>query len=274
MPDLTDLAVHDWLGLVLIVFALGVKHGMDPDHLATIDGLTRFNAQARPRLARWSGFLFSLGHGLVVTAVAGLAAVILTDRSPPAWLEHLGAWVSILFLLALGSANLAAVFRTPRNQIVRPSGLKGRWLGRFAETSHPMAIASIGAAFALSFDTWSQAALFSMSAAHLAGWGFSVVLGLIFMLGMMVTDGLNGVWVARLLRQADRRALIASRVMSLVIALLSISVALLGLTRYFLPRVAAATADAGLLLGLGVVVLLLTSFAVAMRMSGRPGVAQ
>ena len=41
---------HDWLGLVLIVFILGLKHGMDPDHIATIDGLNRFNAQKRPQV--------------------------------------------------------------------------------------------------------------------------------------------------------------------------------------------------------------------------------
>ena len=33
-------------------FLLGLKHGLDPDHLAAIDGLTRFNAARRPRLAR------------------------------------------------------------------------------------------------------------------------------------------------------------------------------------------------------------------------------
>lgn len=273
MRDVTEMVLQDWPGLVLIVFMLGIKHGMDPDHLATIDGLARFNAQNRPRLARWSGCLFSLGHGLVVSMVAGLAAVIMTDWSPPAWLEHLGAWISILFLLALGAANLAAVFRTPGNQVVRPLGLKGRWLGRLAATSHPMVIASIGAAFALSIDTWSQAALFSLTAMPLGGWVFSVVLGLVFMAGMMAADGLNGAWVAGLLRQADRRALIASRVMSLTIGLLSVSIAALGLARYLLPEVAAAAESAGLLPGLGVAALLLASFAIAMRISGRPGVA-
>ncbi len=125
---MTEMALQDWLGLVLIVFVLGVKHGMDPDHLATIDSLTRFNSQHRPRLARWSGFLFSMGHGLVVTAVAAAAAMIMTDWSPPVWLEHFGAWVSIAFLLALGCVNLAAVFRTPGNEVVRPVGFKGKWL--------------------------------------------------------------------------------------------------------------------------------------------------
>ena len=60
----------DNFALVLLVFVLGVKHGFDADHLATIDGLTRFNARANPRWARFCGTLFSLGHGAVVIAIA------------------------------------------------------------------------------------------------------------------------------------------------------------------------------------------------------------
>ena len=59
----------DGLALVLLVFVFGVKHGFDADHLATIDGLTRFNARANPRWARFCGTLFSLGHGAVVVAM-------------------------------------------------------------------------------------------------------------------------------------------------------------------------------------------------------------
>src|SRR5258706_15226717 len=59
-----------WLALIAVVFLLGLKHGLDPDHLAAIDGLTRFNASRRPLLSRWSGLLFSAGHGVVVTAAA------------------------------------------------------------------------------------------------------------------------------------------------------------------------------------------------------------
>ena len=81
-------AVQDAWMLILIGFALGAKHGIDPDHLATIDGLARVNTERHPRLARWSGFLFSLGHGLVVTLVAALAAALPGKVSVPAWLEH------------------------------------------------------------------------------------------------------------------------------------------------------------------------------------------
>ena len=60
-----------------------MRHGLDADHLATIDGLTRHNARANPASARFCGALFSLGHGLVACAVAiALAAqtpVVLAD---------------------------------------------------------------------------------------------------------------------------------------------------------------------------------------------------
>jgi high-affinity nickel-transport protein len=258
---------QDWPGLLLVVFILGLKHGMDPDHLATIDGLTRFNALKRPRLSRWSGCLFSFGHGAVIMLVAGGVAVMATEWSAPAWLEHFGTWVSILFLLALGGANLQAVLRTPQHQLARTVALKGRLLGRLTETSHPVLIASVGAAFALSFDTLGQTALFSLSASRLSGWLFAVFLGLVFMLGMMVTDGANGLWVARLLRQADQRALIASRVLGLSIASLSLSLAALGIARTISPGIAALAEANGMALGLGVVAILAASFALGTRLA-------
>jgi len=48
-------------GLIGLVFALGLRHGFDPDHLVAIDGLTRSSARVRPGMSRWSGLFFSLG---------------------------------------------------------------------------------------------------------------------------------------------------------------------------------------------------------------------
>src|SRR5215210_6439027 len=103
---------HHWLSLVAVVFLLGLKHGLDPDHLAAIDGLARFNAGRKPLLARWSGLLFSAGHGVVVTAVAIAVATVATEWKAPEWLEQAGVWISIGFLALLGAANLLAVLRT------------------------------------------------------------------------------------------------------------------------------------------------------------------
>src|SRR5882672_9190915 len=250
---MTSPLPHDLAGLVLMVFLLGLRHGVDPDHLAAVDGLARHNSRDQPRVARWSGCLFSLGHGAVVTLVAGIVAATLHDAPAPQWLERLGAWISIVFLLALGIVNVVAVLRTPADRVVRPAGFKGRWLGRIAETGHPAVIAMIGAAFALSFDTLSQAALFSLTAVHLAGWPFSVALGLVFTLGMTATDGLNGAWVAR--------------VMGLAIASLGIGIAGLGVARLLSERAAALLAGAELAMGFGVAIIAVASFAVAMRLA-------
>src|SRR5258705_7445061 len=99
---MTSPLPHDLAGLVLMVFLLGLRHGMDPDHLATVDGLARHNARDRPRIARWSGCFFSLGHGAIVTLVAAFVAATLHDAAAPQWLERLGARVSLGVLLALG----------------------------------------------------------------------------------------------------------------------------------------------------------------------------
>lgn len=261
---------HDWLALLALVFALGLKHGFDPDHLATIDGLTRFNAaNNKPRLSRWSGLLFSLGHGAVVMAVAVAIGVVAQRWEIPAWVEDLGAWISILFLLALGTVNLIAVFKTAPDEIVKMIGLKGRWLKNLSQASHPVLIACVGALFALSFDTLSQTALFSLTASSMAGWMFSVTLGMVFMLGMIATDGINGLWISRLLRRADQRALIASRVMGLAVGSLSVLVGLFGIARYFVPAVATRSEGHELIMGLAVIVTVASSFYLALRLARR-----
>jgi len=78
---------HDMFALLALAFVFGVKHGLDPDHLATIDGLARFNASRKPWLAQWAGVLFSIGHGLVVTAVAGFITIMPGQISVPGWLD-------------------------------------------------------------------------------------------------------------------------------------------------------------------------------------------
>jgi nickel/cobalt transporter (NiCoT) family protein len=270
---MTEALPTHWLSLVAVVFLLGLKHGLDPDHLAAIDGLARFNAGRKPRLSRWSGLLFSAGHGVVVTAVAIVVATVATEWQAPEWLEHTGVWISIAFLLLLGIANLLAVLRTPRDQVVRTVGLKGRFFSRLTQAEHPVLIAAVGAAFALSFDTISQAVLFSVTGSHLAGWIFAGTLGLVFTAGMMATDALNGLWVSHLVRSADARAAAASRVMSVAIALLSLAIAGLAAARYLVPGVESHLDGWGVALSVMVIAVVATAYSVAMRISARPAAA-
>ena len=265
---------NDCMALAALVFFLGLKHGMDPDHLATIDGMARFNAVRRPQLSRWSGLLFSLGHGAVVTLVAVAAVTVAREWQAPLWLELTGAGISILFLFLLAAVNLAALFRTRPGEVVGTVGLKSRLLGSVVETSHPAVIAAVGAAFALSFDTISQAMLFSIAGSSVAGGLFAVLLGLVFTAGMVATDALNGYAMSKLFHRADRRAAAASRIMSVAVASLSLAVAGLGLAKLHWPAADEMLEGLGVTLGIAVVLAMVVAFALAMRATVRPARAE
>ena len=126
-----------WAALCALAFVLGAKHGFDADHLATIDGLTRYNARTNPRLARLCGALFSLGHGAIVLLVALAAGALASRWQAPGWLELTGVSISILFLFGLAFLNLHAVLTTHPHEVVRPAGLKGRLLGRIFTVQSP-----------------------------------------------------------------------------------------------------------------------------------------
>ena len=261
----------DFLAVLALVFLWGARHGFDADHLATIDGLTRYNALRRPGFARHCGVLFSLGHGAVVVVVAVAVSVLAGGWQVPGWLAHLGVWISIVFLIALAFLNLRAVLTTPRHELVSPAGIRARLLGRFQKSGSPLVVAGVGALFALSFDTLSQAALFALTAQQFGGWGHGLALGLAFLLGMLICDGLNGLWIARLLRQADRRAAIASRVMGVAIAAIALLVAGLGLAKYLSPAIDAWAEGRELLTGAGVMLAILASFLLSLRLTLRLG---
>lgn len=264
MDTLPDSAA----ALASLVFLLGMKHGLDADHLATIDGLTRHNALVRPRLARWCGALFSAGHGLVVVAIALAVGTALASAGVPGWFDGLGAFISIAFLVFLGVLNLHSVFASAPHEVVRPIGLRGRLFAGLQTSTSPVAVAAIGALFALSFDTLSQAALFAAAGAHFGGAVTSLGLGLVFTAGMMVTDGANGLWISRLLRRADRRARVASRVMGLSVGFLSIGVAAWGVARYASPAMAEWGDGQGVAIGLACVVVVALSYGFATRLAG------
>lgn len=263
----------DWLSLLILTFVLGMKHGFDADHLATIDGLTRYNARARPKVARYCGMLFSVGHGAVVMAIALGVSAVAGQWDVPAWFGTLGAIISIAFLVVLGSLNLAAVLRAGPDEMVQPVGLKGRLLGSLRHASHPALVALVGALFALSFDTLSQAAFFALTATQFGGWQHALVLALLFMLGMLLTDGINGLWIARLIARADQAALIASRVMGLVVSGISLLVAAFGAARLLSPAIDAWGDGKELIFGFALVAIIAASFVAAVRLTRRPALA-
>jgi len=263
---MTETLPDNLFGLCLLVFSLGLKHGFDADHLATIDGLARWNMPDRPRLARQCGVWFSLGHSAVVIAIAVVISTLAGYWQPPAWLELCGAWISIAFLAGLGLVNLQALLSAPAGQVVAPMGLKGRFLGRLAAASGPGGIALVGALFALSFDTVSLASLFAVAAAQFGGWQHALLLGVLFTLGMLVADGVHGLWIARVLHRSGQTAVLASRIMGWVVAGASFMVAGFGILKLSSPRVDAWSEGKELVFGVALVAVLAGSFVLAMVM--------
>ncbi len=236
----------EWSALLALVFALGLRHGIDADHIATIDALTRLASGHGRRLAHWSGALFALGHGAAVLALVGVVALA-SHRSaqPPGWLAPLGAWISITLLFVLGLANLRAALGAAAGQVVALRGLRGRLFEHLLGSGHPAAAAGIGVLFAASFDTVGLTVMFALSGTAAGGPAPALLLGAVFAAGMLVTDAANGWWLARLLTRAGDSAARASRLTAAAVGVVSLAVAALGAARWASPA-ADAWAEASL----------------------------
>src|SRR3954471_11336560 len=104
------LVIVESAASAMLAFVLGARHGLDADHLAAIDGLTRWNTSAGRRSAPLCGVLFSMGHAGVIIATALALAVVAGQFTPPAWLAPSGTAISAVTLIALGSLNLRSAF--------------------------------------------------------------------------------------------------------------------------------------------------------------------
>ena len=263
-------APTEWTALLALVFLLGLRHGLDADHLAAIDGLTRYNAQRRRPFAGGCGLLFSLGHGFIVIAIALAVALARRSFPVPVWLELTGAWISIGLLALIGTVNLRAVLLAGPHEIVTPVPVKGRLLRRAMHAGHPLTVALVGALYALSFDTVSQSVLFAVAGTQFGGPGSSLLLGFLFTLGMAIADGLNGLWISRLITRSDRLGVLASRVMGVGIAATSLLAAAYGISKLALADLGRWSGGHEWIVGGGVIALILLSYALARRRTLQP----
>lgn len=144
-------------------------------------------------------------------------------------------------------------------------GFRGKLLGSCARAASPGLVALVGALFAISFDTLSQAALFSMTASRFGGWENALLMGGLFMLGMLFTDGVNGFWIFRLLNRTDGMTLAASRTMGFAVSGLSLLVAALGAAKLSSPLFERWSEGKEMIFGLAVIGIVLSAFAFASR---------
>jgi high-affinity nickel-transport protein len=177
--------------VAVIAFALGMRHGTDPDHLAAIDGLTRI----RPRAT--NGIFFALGHGLIVILLAVGLGHLLAGR-----FAFVGAWSLIL----IGTVNL--------RRLVRGSNQP-------ATHKHYVVVQPflLGMLLAAGFETASQ-----LSALVLAGQNNAFYVGAAFASGMVLVDGIDGFLAASTVRLASlgqAKAKVASRILGVIVVIFS-----------------------------------------------------
>jgi high-affinity nickel-transport protein len=178
--------------LLALAFALGMRHGLDPDHLAVIDGLSYIYP------SRLNGILFAVGHGVLVTLLAvgvgSISARVIEPYAP---------W----FLIIMGIVNLW--------RLCRPIAHKHRRLSRFPTTSPLL----LGIIFGAGFETASQLSAFAL-VADINPW----ILGATFSGAMILVDGADGYLAAQAQRNSvvgNLRAVRASRILGVLISTFS-----------------------------------------------------
>jgi high-affinity nickel-transport protein len=226
------------ISLMMLVFILGLRHGLDADHLACIDGLTRFNWRQRSITARWVGTLFSFGHGLVVATVGVTLAMISKQFKFPDYFDTISTWISVISLFIIGSLNIYNLLRAKSvDKEFEIQSIKGRFIPKIArETTNPFMIVLIGAVFALAADTVSQTSVWALAAGHAVGY-LPVLLGLIFMVGMMLTDTIDCLVTYRMISQSSKIGQSASKIMGWVIVVLAYGVSFYEALDYFFPQI-------------------------------------
>lgn len=175
----------------IVAFALGMRHGTDPDHLAAIDGLTRI----RPRST--NGVFFAVGHGLVVLLLAVGIGHVIAGR-----FSFVGPWTLIL----LGAINL---WRLVRGSPPAPAAKRPIVAQPFL----------LGMLLAAGFETSSQ-----LAALILAGQHNSWLTGAAFAGGMILVDGLDGLLAAstqQLAAVGQENAKAASRLLGVLVVVFS-----------------------------------------------------
>ncbi|MGE6719848.1 sodium:proton antiporter [Peribacillus frigoritolerans] len=224
------------LSLIFFVFVLGLRHGLDADHLAFIDGQTRFNWRMGSPVARWVGTLFAFGHGGVVAIIAVILGMVMNDFTFPDYFNQFASWVSITSLFLIGTMNIYNLLRTKaNNDEFQLSGIKGKFISKIAKgTTNPFLIILVGALFALAAETVSQTAIWSLAAGN-SGEYMPLILGLVFMLGIMITDTIDSLVVYRMINQTNKLGQSASRVMGWVIVVLAYGVSFYQAFTFFNP---------------------------------------
>jgi high-affinity nickel-transport protein len=207
-----------FIGLGILAYTLGLRHGVDADHICAIDNTTRKLIQQGKR-PYTVGTWFSLGHSTVVMAMlVGLVVaarfVLSTYPTFASVGAVLGTAISGGFLYLIALINLLIfwevylIFRQLRAGTLDNAKLEAQlnnrgfmnryfnWLFKFV--NEPWQIYPVGVLFGLGFDTATEVTLIAITVTvGTAAVGFPLwmvlVLPFLFTCGMVLTDTSDGI---------------------------------------------------------------------------------
>lgn len=202
------------LGLTLIAFTLGLRHGFDADHIVAIDNITRkLTAEGRPSLN--TGLYFALGHSTIVFVMTlliifGAIAFKTTFADMQSIGAIIGTLVSVTFLWFTGAMNLHTLKLVRNDQHThshQASGVMFKLFGRlFAKIDSPRKMYFVGFVFGLGFDTATEIALLGIAATSMiqgiSPW-YVLLLPIAFASGMVITDSIDAAIMTSMCRWAS-----------------------------------------------------------------------
>ena len=204
------------------MIVLGLRHGLDIDHISAIDSLVRLHNAARH--SRWVGTGFSAGHMLSV-----LVEMIFVIYAVGSFLktDSFSVLTGLLGASALAVIGLVNIYSMRKWGRTGPAILAGKMLRRTGRLGSYGSTLITGIVFGLGFDTATQISAISISAVTSATEGIQIALTMVgfFGLGMILMDTLNGV----ILRSAFWKIFDTKgfRCMSYGLSIVAVSVALL-----------------------------------------------
>ncbi|MGI0071685.1 MAG: HoxN/HupN/NixA family nickel/cobalt transporter [Thermoplasmata archaeon] len=201
-------------GLGILSYTLGLRHGLDADHICAIDNTTRKLLQ-QDKKPTTVGTWFSLGHSTIVILML-LLLVLATDfirANLPVFEADgviLGTFISGAFLYVIALINFLIflevylIFKELRSgkldqnkldEAMLKRGFMNRYFGfLFKFVNEPWQIYPIGVLFGLGFDTASEVALIAITVTSVALFPLWMVMILpfLFTCGMVLVDTTDG----------------------------------------------------------------------------------
>lgn len=190
-----------WFGIT--GFLLGLRHGLDADHLAMIDNITR-KLGSESRENSFVGTFFATGHSITVTAMA-LIVISLANAFLPyeAFLQVLGVGISagLLYVIAFINivilANLIKTWKRKESYTERDTaptgGLYSKIYGRLALfVCRQWQMLAVGMLFGVAFDTFSEVGALSLTALLAHSPFYAILPVLLFDIGVIISDTTDG----------------------------------------------------------------------------------